>query len=54
MLGHVFANAVAKNVFSQKTLDHADESLPFAISNIVERAVGLGFVRDRLLDGMRG
>ena len=50
MCRHVAPNAVTKNIFAKKTLQHEQESLPLAISNIVEGVISFLFVCDRLLD----
>ncbi len=52
MRGHVAPNSVTKNIFAKKTLQHEQERLPFAISDIVEGIVSFRFVGDRLLDWM--
>src|SRR5882762_4331347 len=52
MRENVTTNAVAKNIFAEKTLEHADERLPLSVSDVVESAVRFGLGRDRLLDGV--
>ena len=50
MRGDVAPDAVAKSVLAEKTLEHKQKRLAFAVSDVVEGAVGLRLVRDRLLD----
>ncbi len=52
MRGHVAPDAVAKSIFAEKTLEHEQKRLAFAVGNVVEGVVGLRLVRDRLLDRM--
>ena len=47
---HVAPNSIAEGFFAQKAFQHAQKGLSFFVSDIVERAVGLGFVGDFLLD----
>ncbi len=50
----VFADAVAENIVAEKTLEHANDRLPFAVGDFVEGAVRFRLGRDRLLHRMRG
>src|SRR6266480_7010733 len=52
MRSYVAADAVAENVFAEETFQHSQKTLAFSISDIVKGAVGVGFVRNRLLDGV--
>src|SRR5205814_8866972 len=52
MRSYVAADAVTENVFAEKTFQHSQKTLAFSISDVVKGAVGVGFIRNRLLDGM--
>ncbi len=50
MRGHVAPDAVAKSIFAEKTFEHKQKRLAFAVGDVVKGAVRLRLVRDRLLD----
>src|SRR6266853_215480 len=52
MRSYVAADAVAENVFAEETFQHSQKTLAFSISDVVKGAVGVGFIRNRLLDGV--
>ena len=52
--GHVFAEALAKNIFPEKTFQHPDKRQALSVSDVIEGAVRFRFGCDRLLDGVRG
>src|SRR5437764_3513994 len=53
MRSDVTANAIAENLFAEKTLQHSQKRLALFVSDIIERAVGFRFRCDALLDRVR-
>src|SRR5438876_3042385 len=53
MLGDVMANAIAENLFAEKTFQHSKKRLALFVSDIIESAVGLRLGCDGLLNWMR-
>ena len=47
---HVAPNSIPEGFFAQKAFQHAQKGLSFFVSDIVERAVGVSFGGDCLLD----
>ena len=52
MRGHVAPDAVAKSIFAEKTFEHEQERLAFAVGDVVKGTVCFHFIRDRLLNRM--
>src|SRR5438552_2881712 len=53
MSGDVPADAIAKHVFAEKTLQHSQKGLALFVSDIIESAVGFRLGYDGLLNRVR-